>query len=49
MWWLERLHRKRKVLGTIPGLGKPFSPKYDYSLHQEETLKRSWMIGKENT
>ena len=46
---LKHLHGKRKVLGSIPGLGKPFSPKYDCSLHQEESLKRSWMIGEENT
>ena len=47
--WLERLPRKWNILGSIPGLGKPFSPKYDCSLHQEESLKRSWMIGEENT
>ena len=45
--WLEHLHGKRKVLGSIPGLGTPFSPEYDYSLHQEESLKRSWMIGED--
>ena len=45
--WLERLHGKRKVLGLIPGLGKHFSPKYDCSLHQEQSLKSLWMIGKD--
>ena len=43
------LQAKRKVLGSIPRLGKPFLPKYDCSLHQELSLKRLWMIGKENT
>ena len=30
--WLERLQGKRKVLGSIPGLGKHFSPKHDRSM-----------------
>ena len=47
--WLEHLHGKRKVLGSIPGLGKHFSPKYDCSLHQDQSLKSSWMIGEELT
>ena len=41
------LHGKQKVLGSIPGMGKHFSPKYHCSLHQEQSLKSSWMIGKE--
>ena len=45
--WLERLPRKWKVLGSIPGLGKHFSPEYDCSLHQEQSLKSSWMIGED--
>ena len=45
--WLERLHGKRKVLGSIAGLGKHFVPKYDCSLHQEQSLKSLWMIGKD--
>ena len=45
--WLEHLHGKRKVLGSIPGLGKHFSPEYDCSLHQEQSLKSSWMIGED--
>ena len=36
-------------LGSIPRLGKPFLPKYECSLHEQESLKRMWMIGKENT
>ena len=47
--WLEHLHGKPKVLGSIPGLGKPFSPKYDCSLHKEWSLKRLWMIGEETS
>ena len=35
---LEHLHGKWKVLGSIPRLGKHFSPKYDCSLHQEQSL-----------
>ena len=46
--WIEHLHGKRKISGLIPGLGTPFSPEYDCSLHQEESLKRSWTIGEEN-
>ena len=45
--WLERLHGKRKVLGSIPGLGKHFLPKHDCSLHLEQSLKSSWMIGED--
>ena len=45
--WLERLHGKRKVLGSIPGLGNHFLPKHDCSLHQEQSLKSSLMIGKD--
>ena len=43
------MHGKRKVLGLIPGLGKHFLPKYDCSLHQDQSLKSSWMIGEELT
>ena len=45
--WLERLQGKQKVLGSIPGLGQHFWPKYDCSLHQEQSLKSSWMIGED--
>ena len=34
-------------MGSIPGLGKHFSPEYDCSLHQEQSLKSSWMIGED--
>ena len=47
--WLEHLHRKWKVLGSIPRLGKHFLPKYDCSFHQDQSLKSSWMIGEELT
>ena len=47
--WLEHLHGKRKVLGSIPGLGKHFSPEYGCSLHSELPLKSLWMIGEELT
>ena len=46
--WLEHLHGKWKILDSIPGLGTPFSPEYDCSLHQEESLIRLWTIGEEN-
>ena len=29
------------------GLGKHFSPEYECSLHQEQSLKSSWMIGED--
>ena len=45
--WLERLQGKQKVLGSIPGLGQHFWPKYDCSLHQEQSLKSSWMISED--
>ena len=47
--WLEHLHGKWKVLGSIPGLGKHFSPEYGCSLHSELPLKSLWMIGEELT
>ena len=47
--WLEHLHGKRKVLGSIPRLGKHFSPEYGCSLHSELPLKSLWMIGEELT
>ena len=34
-------------MGLFPGLGTPCFPEYDCSLHQEESLKRSWMIGED--
>ena len=45
--WLEHLQGKRKVLGSIPRLGKHFSPKYECSWHQEQSLKSLWMIGED--
>ena len=35
----------RKV-GSIPGLDKHFLPKYDCSLHQEQSLNSLWMIAR---